>query len=107
MAHASDGVQSYPWFKFYWFFFLGIVRYDSEFETKEFETNLSQGYIRNNGKHGVFRRAREANGVWWTSILEADNSCGFSGNLRTIPSQEKPVLTFCAIYGFLGIKRRR
>ena len=42
--------------------------------------------------------------VWWTPILEADNSCGFFGNLRTIPSQEKPVLTFCAIYGFLGIK---
>ena len=36
--------------------------------------------------------------------MEADNSRGFFGNLRTIPSQEKPVLTFCAIYGFLGIK---
>ena len=28
-------VQSYPWFKFYFLLFLGIVMYDNEFETKE------------------------------------------------------------------------
>ena len=28
-------VQFYPWFKFYFLLFLGIVMYDNEFETKE------------------------------------------------------------------------
>ena len=28
-------VQFYPWFKFYFLSFLGIVMYDNEFETKE------------------------------------------------------------------------
>ena len=28
-------VQFYPWFKFYFLLFLGIVKYDNEFETKE------------------------------------------------------------------------
>ena len=51
---------------------------------------------------GFFEGPEKLMEVWWTPILEADNSCGFFGNLRTIPSQEKPVLTFCAIYGFLG-----
>lgn len=62
------GFNLIPGSNFIGFFFLGIVRYDSEFETKEFETNLSQGYIRNNGKRGVFRRAREANG----SLVDID-----------------------------------
>ena len=33
-------VQFYPWFKFFFPLFLGIVMYDNEFETKE---NLNQG----------------------------------------------------------------
>ena len=28
-------VQFYPWFKFYFLLFLGMVMYDNEFETKE------------------------------------------------------------------------
>ena len=28
-------VQFYPWFKFYFLMFLGMVMYDNEFETKE------------------------------------------------------------------------
>ena len=28
-------VQFYPWFKFYFPLFLGVVMYDNEFETKE------------------------------------------------------------------------
>ena len=28
-------VQFYPWFKFYFVLFLGMVMYDNEFETKE------------------------------------------------------------------------
>ena len=28
-------VKFYPWFKFYFLLFLGIVMYDDEFETKE------------------------------------------------------------------------
>ena len=28
-------VQFYPWFKFYFLLFLGMVIYDNEFETKE------------------------------------------------------------------------
>ena len=28
-------VQFYPWFKFYFLLFLGIVMYDNEFETEE------------------------------------------------------------------------
>ena len=28
-------VQFYPWFKFYFPLFLGMVMYDNEFETKE------------------------------------------------------------------------
>ena len=28
-------VHFYPWFKFYFLLFLGIVMYDNEFETKE------------------------------------------------------------------------
>ena len=32
---VSDVVQFYPWFKFCFLLFLGIVMYDYEFETKE------------------------------------------------------------------------
>ena len=28
-------VQCYPWFKFYFLLFLGMVMYDNEFQTKE------------------------------------------------------------------------
>ena len=35
-------VQFYPWFKFYFLLFLGMVMYDNEFETKE-NKNLNQG----------------------------------------------------------------
>ena len=35
-------VQFYPWFKFYFPLFLGMVMYDSEFNTKE-NKNLNQG----------------------------------------------------------------
>ena len=31
-------VQFYPWFKFYFLLFLGMVMYDNEFETKENKT---------------------------------------------------------------------
>jgi len=31
-------VQFYPWFKFYFLLFLGMVMYDNEFETKEEKT---------------------------------------------------------------------
>ena len=34
-------VQFYPWFKFYFPLFLGMVMYDNEFETKE-KKNLNQ-----------------------------------------------------------------
>ena len=30
-------VQFYPWFKFYFLLFLGMVMYDNEFETKEYK----------------------------------------------------------------------
>ena len=32
---ADFVIQFYPWFKFYFLLFLGIVMYNSEFETKE------------------------------------------------------------------------
>ena len=52
---------------------MGIVIYDSEFETKEFETNLKDKIepfttYPNNGKRGVLRRARETNG----SLVDTD-----------------------------------
>ena len=31
-------VQFYPWFKFYFLLFLGMVMYDNEFETKKNKT---------------------------------------------------------------------
>ena len=33
--HVYVVVQFYPWFKFYFPLFLGMVMYDNEFETKE------------------------------------------------------------------------
>ena len=35
LAHTHVVVQFYPWFKFYFPLFLGMVMYDNEFETKE------------------------------------------------------------------------
>ena len=35
LIHVYIVVQFYPWFKFYFLLFLGIVMYDNEFETKE------------------------------------------------------------------------
>ena len=34
-------VQFYPWFKFYFLLFLGMVMYDNEFETKANKLNLN------------------------------------------------------------------
>ena len=34
-CHVCVVVQFYPWFKFYFPLFLGMVMYDNEFETKE------------------------------------------------------------------------
>ena len=33
--HVNVVVQFYPWFKFYFPLFLGMVMYDNEFKTKE------------------------------------------------------------------------
>ena len=33
--HVDVVVQFYPWFKFYFPLFFGMVMYDNEFETKE------------------------------------------------------------------------
>ena len=35
LIHVYIVVQFYPWFKFSFLLFLGIVMYDNEFETKE------------------------------------------------------------------------
>ena len=35
LYHVYVVVQFYPWFKFYFPLFLGMVMYDNEFETKE------------------------------------------------------------------------
>ena len=35
LIHVYIVVQFYPWFKFYFLLFLGIVMYDNEFETEE------------------------------------------------------------------------
>ena len=36
-------VQFYPWFKFHFPLFLGMVMYDNEFKTKGNKNNLNQG----------------------------------------------------------------
>ena len=35
-------VQFYPWFKFYFPLFLGMVMYDNEFETKENNIRINE-----------------------------------------------------------------
>jgi len=41
-------VQFYPWFKFYFPLFLGMVMYDNEFETKENKTYLPRIKLNHN-----------------------------------------------------------
>ena len=45
LIHVYVVLQFYPWFKFYFLLFLGIIMYDNEFETKK-NRNLTTTCIR-------------------------------------------------------------
>ena len=40
--HVYVVVQFYPWLKFSFLFFLGIVMYDNAFETKEYKIEIKE-----------------------------------------------------------------